>query len=170
MQEINWHCASFAALSNKELYEILALRAEVFVVEQDCVYQDLDGCDLQCFHLTGRDKLSTSKLLGENSSRQVEEQLGSLLAYARLVPPGVKYSDVSIGRVVSHSEVRKSGLGKSLMRQAILQCEKLWPREAIRISAQHHLEKFYQDFGFKTVSAPYLEDDIPHVEMQRHGF
>lgn len=148
MPELNWHCLDFDRLSPHQLYRILRLRAEVFVVEQVCVYQDLDDYDQVALHLCGS---------GEQS----------LDCYARLLPPGAKYQEASIGRIISRPALRRQGLGKILVRQALDQCASAWPGIAVRISAQQRLEDFYLGFGFQTVSAPYLEDGIPHVEMLR---
>ncbi len=147
-EQIIWSCRHFDQLGSHDLYQILQLRTEVFVIEQDCVYQDMDGMDQQAHHLTG-------------------SQDGQLLFYARLFPPGIKYPQVSIGRVISSDSVRGKGYGRLLMNEAITQCTQLWPDTDISISAQHHLEKFYKSLGFETVSQPYLEDGIPHIEMHR---
>ena len=144
---VNWLCSKFDSLSTAELYEILRLRAEVFVVEQNCPYQDLDGKDQVAFHLLG---LVDS----------------SLCCYSRLLPPGVNYPEASIGRVITSSLVRGGGFGRLLLQESIRQCQLLWPGQAITISAQQHLEKFYQENGFVTKSAPYPEDGIPHIKMQ----
>jgi ElaA protein len=141
-------CKPFASLTALELYGILQLRSEVFVVEQNCVYQDVDGFDLEAHHLFASDG-------------------SQVIAYARALPPGAKYPQASLGRVVSHGSVRGSGLGKQLMRTAISRCEELWPGMGITISAQAYLQKFYQELGFTTESEPYLEDDIPHIKMSR---
>lgn len=148
MPVIKWTCLPFAQLGPATLYSILHLRTEVFVVEQDCVYQDMDNYDQQALHLCG--------MGGEE-----------MLAYARLLAPGVKYPAASIGRVITAQAARGTGCGRELMQQAILQCARQWPETGITISAQHHLEKFYHSVGFATVSEPYLEDGIPHIEMHR---
>ena len=137
---------SFAELSNYELYNILKLRNEVFVVEQNCVYQDADNKDLKGDHLM---------IKGEDG----------LLAYARILPPGVSYKEVSIGRVVSHPNVRRLGVGRELMKKALeFILEKYGPCQ-VRISAQTYLRAFYSSFGFEAVGEVYLEDGIEHVEM-----
>lgn len=145
---LSWTCKPFQQLSAADLYAILRLRAEVFVVEQTCPYQDLDNNDQQALHLCGFD--------GEE-----------LACYVRLLPPGLKYTGASIGRVVTAMTVRGTGLGRELMLEALRNCQQRWPAVEITISAQHHLEKFYASLGFETVSEPYMEDDIPHVEMTR---
>jgi ElaA protein len=143
-----WKIKAWKELSANEVYEILALRAAVFVVEQTCAYQDVDGKDMQSLHLFACNEKQKP------------------IAYLRLVEPGVSYDEWSIGRVVTAQEVRHTGVGKSLMQQAIHYTEqnKCGP---IRISAQCYLEKFYQSFGFISQGDPYLEDDIPHIEMLR---
>jgi ElaA protein len=144
---LTWTLGRLEQLSPLDVYELLALRSEVFVVEQVCIFQDADGVDRQAHHLLGRD------------------ESGHLLALLRIVDPGVKYGEPSIGRVISAPAVRQSGVGRDLMAQGIRHCRALWPGQGIRISSQARLEGFYRGFGFQTVTEPYLEDDIPHVEM-----
>lgn len=144
---LTWTVGRLEALAPLDVYDLLALRSEVFVVEQTCIFQDADGVDKQAYHLLGRN------------------DQGILRAVLRIVDPGVKYAEPSIGRVISAPTARRTGIGRELMRQGIARCRQLWPGQAIRISAQSRLERFYQDFGFQAVSEPYLEDDIPHVEM-----
>lgn len=146
MQAIEWTCLPYKALSLDQLYALLRLRAEVFVMEQECPYQDLDGNDSAAFHLLG--------CLGDE-----------LVSYARLLPPGSKYPGASIGRVITSQKVRGGGVGKILMQHAIENCRRHYPATEISISAQQHLEKFYQGLGFNTVSEAYMEDGIPHIEM-----
>ncbi len=144
---LTWTCMPFAALSAAQLYDALRLRTEVFVMEQNCVFQDMDGSDDLAWHVQGRDAH------------------GHLLAYSRLFQPGVKYPEASIGRVVSAPQARGQGLGQHLMRHSLAQCQRHWPGQAIRIGAQARLERFYLGFGFVTASTPYLEDGIEHIEM-----
>jgi len=144
---IDWRFARFDELSPREIHDLFRARAAAFVVEQNCAFQDLDGVDPECWHLLGYE--------------------GELLAYARLVPPGVKFDEPSIGRVVTTQAARGTGRGRALMKEALARAEKLWPGRPIRIGAQHRLERFYEDFGFVTSSAPYDEDGILHVEMVR---
>lgn len=147
MTELRWECLPFAELSLEQLYAAMTLRQIVFVVEQDCPYLDADSKDAQSWHLFG--------WKGEE-----------LWAYARLLPPGLSYpKDASIGRVVSHPEVRATGVGKQLMQRSIAECQRLWPQAPLRISAQSYLERFYQSFGFENTGKNYLEDGIPHQEM-----
>ncbi|MBK9034138.1 MAG: GNAT family N-acetyltransferase [Myxococcales bacterium] len=145
-----WRCEPWSHLTTDELYRILALRQEVFVVEQACPYQDLDGRDRSAYHLWTD---------ASDGAR--------VLAYARLFGPGVRYAEACIGRVVTASEVRRSGLGRALMAEAIARLTTDHGPVAIRIGAQRYLEQFYRDAGFATVSPEYLEDGIPHVEMVR---
>jgi ElaA protein len=144
---VTWSEKPFAELSNSALYEILQLRQLVFVVEQQCVYLDVDGHDPRCWHLAGHD-------------------LHGLVAYARLIPPGLLGAEVSIGRVATDPRARGSGVGKLLMQQAIEHVTRRWGG-AIVISAQAYLQRFYRDFGFVAVGKEYLEDGIPHIEMRR---
>ena len=143
---MNWILKKFEALTPAELYAILRLRNEVFVVEQDCVYQDADDKDQFSLHLAG---------WKENE----------LAAYCRIIPPGIAYEECSIGRVVSSPHHRNTGAGRELMNQAIAMSLDLFPERPIRIGAQSYLEKFYTTLGFSRCSDEYLEDGIPHIQM-----
>ena len=143
---ITYTLKSFADLSPYELYSILQLRNEVFAVEQNCVYPDMDDKDQRSFHLMG----------------MAEDKL---LAYTRLIPPGVSYKEPSIGRVVTSPKIRRSGEGRILMERSIALIQEMYPNEPIRIGAQLYLQKFYSSLGFYTCSPVYLEDGIEHVEM-----
>jgi ElaA protein len=145
---MNWILKPFVQLTAKELYAILQLRNEVFIVEQQCPYQDCDNKDQNAWHLMG-----------------VQED--KILAYSRLIAPGISYSESSIGRIVSSPSARKTGMGKKLMLESIGQVRKLFQTDTIRIGAQLYLQKFYESFGFIRDSDIYLEDDIPHVQMLR---
>lgn len=145
-EKILWVCKSFEQLTNTELYCILRLRSEVFVVEQNCVYLDADGIDLQSLHLCGW-------------------QGSYLAAYCRLLSPGLAFTEASIGRVITAPGHRGTGLGKLLMQEAIQQAQKSFGTQKIRISAQYHLLEFYRQLGFQPVGEVYLEDDIPHIAM-----
>ena len=149
---LTWQCSPFGELSTNELYAILKARQAVFIVEQNCPFLDADDVDQHCLHLSGW---------------QVRDTTKALAAYARLVPPKVKYLEPSIGRVITSPEFRGQGLGKELMQRAVLAMDELYPGLAIRIGAQQYLEKFYSGFGFETASPTYIEDGIPHVEMVR---
>lgn len=143
---LNWTYKSFEELSKTELYTILRLRSEVFVVEQDCNYQDVDGKDLKCHHLMAWD-------------------VDNLVAYTRIVPPGVSFAEASIGRVLSNSRYRGIGAGITLMGKSIEKVYETHGKRPIRIGAQLYLKKFYESFGFVKDSDEYLEDEIPHIEM-----
>jgi ElaA protein len=149
-----WQAAHFTELTVDELYALLQARAAVFVVEQQCIYQDIDGIDRQAHHILGWRQTATGR---------------ELVAYCRLVAPGVKYAEPSIGRVITPAAGRGQGFGKALMQQALALHEALYPGRGNRISAQQYLERFYRAFGYRTVSAPYDEDGLPHVEMLREG-
>jgi len=149
---MNWLWSSFEELSRDDLYEVLKVRQAVFVVEQNCVYQDADDLDSVSWHLMG---------WHEGTSRR------ELVAYLRVVFPGKKYPEPSIGRVLTTASMRGTGAGKELTREAITHIALEYPQMSIRISAQRYLEKFYSEFGFEAVSDPYEEDGIPHIEMLR---
>jgi ElaA protein len=143
-----WTWQRFGELGVDGVYDMLALRAEVFVLEQG-PYLDPDGADRRAWHLLGRDAS------------------GELVSYLRVVDPGVKFDDPSIGRVVVKAGLRGQGAGHALMREGLARCIAVWPRQAITISAQAHLQPFYRQHGFATVSDEFLDDGIPHVRMRR---
>jgi len=136
----------FADLLPAELYAALQLRNEVFVVEQQCIFQDADNKDPHCHHL-------------------LMYQQDKLVAYARIVPPGLSYPEMSIGRVVTSAAVRGTGAGKKLMREAIAHCYRLYGNKPIRIGAQLYARAFYESLGFVQDSEVYDEDGIAHIEM-----
>lgn len=136
----------FARLNSAELYTIIRLRNEVFVVKQACVFQDADNKDQDSLHL----------MLWQGSV---------LNAYCRLLPPGLAYNEISIGRVVSLPTARRTGAGRTLIKEAIIQCREHFGEGPIRIGAQCYLIKFYASFGFKEEGEVYLEDGIEHIEM-----
>lgn len=143
---ITWILKPFDSLTVNELYAILRLRSEVFVVEQNCVFQDMDKKDQQCHHMMG--------------------WKGNLLAaYTRLVPPGISYEQASIGRVVTSPLARGGGLGKTLMEKSMEELTNLYGPGIIKIGAQLYLKKFYQSFGFKQIDDIYDEDGIDHIHM-----
>jgi ElaA protein len=147
---MRFHICTFQELQLEELYAFMALRQEVFVVEQDCPYLDADGKDQLGWHV------------------MLFDEKGQLSAYTRLLPPGVSYEKYSsIGRVVSSEHVRGKGYGKAVMERSIQAIKELFPEAAIKISAQTYLLKFYNDLGFQEVGKEYLEDDIPHIGMIR---
>jgi ElaA protein len=147
---INWICKHHTELSIEQLYAVLKLRAEVFVVEQQCAYLDVDGQDLSgdtCHLMAWRD--------------------GELVAYLRLLDPIQQNGDVTIGRVVTAPSIRSRGIGHELMTQALEHAESKWPDQPIYLSAQAHLQGYYSRYGFNPVGEEYLEDDIPHIGMRR---
>lgn len=145
----NWTWSRFAALAVDDLYDLLALRSRVFVVEQNCAFLDPDGADRESAHLLWRD------------------DAGVLVAGLRVVDPGIKYAEPSIGRVVTAPERRGTGLGRTLMAEGLRRCVETWPGQGVRIGAQARLEGFYREFGFVAVCEGYLEDGIPHLIMLR---
>lgn len=145
---LQWEIKRFEALSLSELYKLLQLRSEVFVVEQNCVYQDIDGKDEKALHLIG-------------------EENGEIVAYARLFKPKDYFDEASIGRVVVRETSRSKKLGHILMREAIQVIETHFDVTEITISAQLYLKHFYESHGFVQISDTYLEDDIPHIRMKK---
>ena len=145
---MRWLWARFDDLGVHALHDALALRCQVFILEQG-PYQDPDTADKLSYHLLGYD------------------ETGALQACLRVVDPGVKYAEPSIGRVVTAKEARGNGTGRALMQEGLARCGQVWPGRAVRISAQAHLQGFYGSLGFVAVSDEYLEDDIPHIEMLR---
>ena len=144
-----WSWRRFEDLAVDGVYDMLALRAKVFILEQG-PYLDPDGADRQAWHLLGREPASHA-----------------LLAYLRVLDPGVKFDDVSIGRVVVDASLRGRGVGHALLREGLAHCARRWPGRPITISAQAHLQRFYAQHGFQSVSDEYLDDGIPHVDMRR---
>lgn len=143
---LHWCWARFDDLGVHALHDALALRCRVFILEQG-PYQDPDGADKHAWHLLGR------------------SSAGALQAVLRVVDPGARYVEPSIGRVVTAPEVRGSGVGHALVAQGLAQCQRVWPGQAVRISAQAHLQAFYGAHGFVADSPPYLEDGIAHIDM-----
>ncbi|OEF23043.1 GNAT family N-acetyltransferase [Vibrio rumoiensis 1S-45] len=148
---MQWECVTFEQLSVQQLYEMLKLRVDVFVVEQNCPYPELDNKDLidGVYHLIGFQK-------------------DEIIACARLLPDGVSYETISIGRIATKQTHRGNGLGHQLMQSAIEHSQTIWGESNITIGAQAHLEAFYNQHGFIKSSEVYLEDDIPHIDMIRH--
>lgn len=147
MMPIDWKIKTFEQLSTPEVYQILRLRAEVFVVEQNCVYQDIDNKDQKALHLFG-------------------EFEGEIIAYSRLFQPGDYFEFSSFGRVVVAEKYRDKNYGHELIDLSILAIKNHFNEQNITISAQLYLKKFYQSHGFIATSKTYLEDDIPHIEMK----
>ena len=148
MSAMVWRYLAFDALSVAELYAVLQLRSEVFVVEQACLFQDMDGADADAMHLLGM--------------RQ-----GRLLAYARCLAAGLKYPQAGLGRILVRESARGGGVGHALVQEAIARLSRQGGAQAIKIGAQAHLEAFYRQHGFVKTGPPYLEDGIPHLEMLR---
>ena len=140
---MDWRCRPFAELDAATVYAMLRLRSEVFVVEQRCVFLDIDGQDPEAWHLTGH---------GED---------GALLAYCRL------FAGAKIGRVLTAASARGGGPGRALMERGLAECARLWPGAPVCISAQAHLQRFYESLGFVVSSEPYDEDGITHIDMER---
>jgi ElaA protein len=146
---LTWTTKPFATLTISELYALLQLRSEVFVVEQTCAFQDIDGQDQAAYHLLGH------------------SEAGELVAYTRLFAAGISYPEASIGRVVVSPKARRYGLGRELLRQSIAAVDTLFGPQPIRIGAQLYLKEFYESFGFQQHGEGYLEDGIPHIHMIR---
>ncbi|MGB7994593.1 MAG: GNAT family N-acetyltransferase [Photobacterium halotolerans] len=146
---MQWQCLRFDQLSTDQLYDIMKLRVDVFVVEQNCPYPELDGHDKarDVHHLIAYDN-------------------GTLMAYLRLLPAGTTYDNVSIGRVITAQAARGKGVGNTLLTQGLAYAEQLWPGQDIDIGAQSHLQSYYGRFGFEPSSDEYLEDGIPHIDMR----
>ncbi len=149
---VTWQFSSFDELTVGELYAIMEVRQRVFVVEQKCFYLDADGADHLALHLLGWRSTADGLLLS---------------AYARLFPPGTRYKEAAISRVLTHPAARGSGLGKALMVEALQRIADAEWSGPVRIAAQMYLEGFYEEFGFRRISDPYTEDDIWHVDMIR---
>lgn len=146
---ISWQLLPFNQIDSSKLYDLLRLRTDIFVVEQNCPYPELDGKDKLdgAFHLMGFID-------------------GELIACARLFKPGITCQNVNIGRIAIKKSARGSGFARKLLTEALKQCETLWPGESIDIGAQEYLEAFYLKYGFITISEIYLEDQIPHIDMR----
>ncbi len=149
---LTWQWLPFDALSRDQLYELLRLRSEVFVVEQTCIFQDMDGLDGQAMHLLGT---------------RVVDGAPQLVAYVRCFAKGITFDEASIGRVVTRQSARGGGLGHVLMTEAVRALQEQWGAQPIRIGAQAHLKSFYERHGFADVGKPYMEDGIAHIEMVR---
>ncbi|MGH8176618.1 MAG: GNAT family N-acetyltransferase [Steroidobacter sp.] len=145
---IEWQWRRLEDLTAKQLYALFSARSAVFVVEQNCPYQDLDGADIEAEHL-------------------IAWSGDEVAACLRLLAPGVKFTEVSIGRVLTTRAFRTAGLGRELMARGLVRCDQQYPSQAVRIGAQAHLERFYGEFGFIRASDAYMEDGIPHIEMVR---
>jgi ElaA protein len=148
----DWQWQSFSQISGADLYSVLAARQQVFILEQRCLYPDMDGLDLRAHHLLGWHTI--------DGRRQ-------LAAYLRCLAPGAKYAEMSLGRVLTTAQHRSTGIGRQLVLKGIAQAQQQHPGHRIRIGAQLYLERFYTDLGFQSVSDPYNDDGIMHIEMLR---
>lgn len=148
MKPVRWNIKPFTQVSTLELSKIYEARIAVFVVEQNCPYQDVDGYDLPALHLWAEDG-------------------GEIIAYCRIFGPGIKYHECSLGRVLTHQNYRKLKIGKMMMKLALETVSTRFKTRAVRISAQDYLLSFYEEFGFEITGKHYLEDNIPHSEMLR---
>jgi len=144
---LTWHHSEFDQLTVTDLYQILKLRQDVFVIEQECIYPDIDNMDSRCLHVFGKDRDSVIK------------------AYLRIIPPGVKKNLPALGRVVVSPDARGNKTAYSLMKEGILISDQIYPGMDLFISAQQYLETFYLKLGFIKISDMYLEDGIPHIDM-----
>lgn len=149
---IEWQWSQFHELDTTALYALLQRRQQVFIFEQHCLYNDIDGLDTQAWHLLGWRDTADGR---------------ELVAYLRYFEPGIKYKEGAFGRVLNAASVRGTGIGRALMTEALRRAELLHPGQPFRIQAQQYLEAFYGDFGFCRTGEPYLEDDIAHVDMLR---
>ena len=147
-----WQWSAFADLAPADLYQVMQQRQDVFILEQTCLYPDLDGLDQDAHHLLGW---------------RVADGKRVLVAYLRCLAPGAKYSEMSLGRILTTNAARGSGIGRELVAQGLAHAERQHAGHRIRIGAQQRLERFYQEFGFVTCSDPYDEDGILHIDMLR---
>lgn len=152
LASLNWRSARLNELTPLELARIYRARQQVFSIEQNCVYLDADEADEQSYHLAA----------WSNAHAQP-------LAYARLVDPGIKYSEPSMGRVITTAEARGTGLGRELVQRVLALSAQVHPGLGVRISAQSRLRRFYNEFGFEAMGVDYMEDGIPHIEMLRRS-
>ncbi|MDG1273751.1 MAG: GNAT family N-acetyltransferase [Alphaproteobacteria bacterium] len=148
---LDWSCLSLTEMEPRQLFELFKIRQEIFVIEQSCIYPDIDKYDLSCWHL-----------LGYGFDLELH-------AYCRLLKPGGAYEEPTIGRVLVVKEYRGLGLARNLMSEAHRRCESILGTKTIRLNAQVYLQKFYESIGYKSVSLPYDEDGIMHIEMLRTG-
>ena len=149
---LHWQWSRLPDLAPADLYSVLAARQQVFTVEQHCAFQDADGWDLAAWHLLGWTAADAAP---------------ALATYLRVLDPGTKYAEPSIGRVLTIPPLRRSGLGRAVMDEGLARCRAAWPGRSIRVAAQQRLETFYASLDFRAVAPPYIEDGIMHVDMVR---
>lgn len=147
MKKLAWRWYEWAGLPPDVLYGFLKLRSDIFVVEQNCVFSDMDDVDQHCEHLCGTDAL------------------GRIVVYLRLLPPGLKFAECSLGRLVTAPSARRGGLARQACLLGLQVLQEKFPGHRVRIGAQQYMEGFYASLGFVTTGSPFLEDGIPHVEM-----
>ncbi|MBB3196453.1 GNAT family N-acetyltransferase [Roseateles terrae] len=174
-----WRCEALDAMGPRALYRVLKLRSEVFVVEQQCIYLDPDGLDEDAWHLQGLGEdasggeivLAYARLLAPAFSSPGHGVPGTPGAHASpaTAPPPASQPAARIGRVITAPSARGTGLGRTLMQEALAACARLWPDVPIELGAQAHLRDFYGSFGFVAVSDVYDEDGIPHIDMRRES-
>lgn len=167
--QAHWSFIHYDSLTTDDLYDALALRQRVFVVEQRCVFLDADGLDRFSWHLLGRLPGGAGQRIGVGDRTEADRGKGMLVAYLRIVPSGRRFAEPSIGRVITAPEVRRQGYGRLLMQEGIRRTRELFPGQAIKLSAQRYLEEFYGSFGFAVAGEPYEEDGIPHINMVLAG-
>lgn len=160
---LTWRWAALPDLTPGDVHAMLALRQAVFVIEQRCIYQDIDDADALAFHLLGWQP-SASRL---QPPSQLQTQTQFLCSYLRLLPPGVQYAECALGRIVTAPQARRIGLGRLLLAEGLRRASEQFPGWPVRISAQLRLQPFYRSFGFDVASPPYDEDGIMHLEMVR---
>ena len=146
--KLSWRWKKFEAITGEEMHEILAIRQQVFIVEQKCLYQDADELDRSSWHLLGR---------------RVDN--GKITAYGRVNFPGSRYKEPSFGRILTSADARGLGIGREVVRHCLALCQKQYPESDIRISAQVYLINFYREVGFETVGEPYDDDGVAHIDM-----
>jgi ElaA protein len=149
---LDWHWQTFSQLSGQDLYSVLAARQQVFLLEQQCLYPDMDGLDQGAHHLLGW---------------RTTDNMRQIVAYLRCLAPGAKYAEMSLGRVLTTANNRGAGLGRELLLEGIARAAREHPGHRIRIGAQLYLERFYTELGFQSVSDPYDDDGIMHIDMLR---
>ena len=162
---LTWYFKRFEQLTTAELYAILKARQDVFIIEQTCLYKDIDGLDSQCLHLFCTEE-SNHSILNIKNKTEASTSVINILAYSRIIPPNIQYNEASIGRVLTTIDGRQRGLGKTLISKAIEEIHQAFPAQPIKISAQYYLLTFYQSFGFEQISDIYLDDDIEHIDMR----